>query len=385
MKKMVLGLVLIVVLAALAACGGGPSGGPSGGPTGTQAPAAESNGDEIKLAPQLSVYNWADYIDEQVLADYEARYGVKIIYDTYASNEDLLAKLQAGASGYDVIFPSDYMVSQMIELGLLANIDAEALPNFININPSFKNPPFDPGNAHCIPYQWGMTGIAYRRGVPAFDANPPDSWAYIFDPETMEGYASKGINVLNDQRELMAAGLFYLGFSPNSTDRADLEAVRDLILRAKPMWKTFNSEDYYSTLMESDEVVISHAWSGDTAQTWWNTYDEETGEGNWIFTVPKEGGIRYAESMCIPANSQRYETALHFMNYMMEPEVAAANSNLTFYPSANEAAKAFTDPEVLNNPAIYPPPDVLDRLQWLADVGDAIFTYDEMWTVIKGQ
>jgi len=383
MLKKLFGLIIVLMSIFIVACGGGPTGGP--GAAATEAPAAEGGEGEVQLAPQLSVYNWADYIDEQVLADYTERYGVEIIYDTFASNEDLLAKLQAGASGYDVIFPSDYMVAQMIELGLLAEVDTASLPNFVNIGEAFKNPPYDPGNAHCVPYQWGMTGIAYRNGNPAFAGGPPNSWAYLFDPAVMEQYAAEGINVLNDQRELLGAALFYLGYSPNTTERAELEAARDLILAAKPHWQTFNSEDYYSTLMESDEIVLSHAWSGDAAQAYWNTYDEATGTGNWLFTVPMEGAVRFADNVCIPANSQRQETARHFMNYLMEPEVAAAITNFTFYPSANEAAKEFIDPEILNNPGIYPPPEVAAKLEWLRGVDDAIFIYDEMWTAIKGQ
>ena len=379
-KRFFVLVLMMSLVVALAACGGGPAGGPGA----SEEPAAETGSEETELAPELSVYNWADYIDEQVLADYEAEYGVAIIYDTYASNEDLLTKLQAGASGYDVIFPSDYMVSQMIELGLLAEIDAESMPNFANIGAEFKDAPYDPGNKFCVPYQWGMTGIGYRNGNPAFAESPPDSWAYLFEPDLMAQYAPEGINVLNDQRELIAAALFYLGLSPNTTERADLEAARDLILQAKPSWKTFNSEDYYSTLMESDEIVISHAWSGDAAQAYWNTYDEETEEGNWLFTVPVEGAVRYQDNVCIPANSERIETARHFVNYLMDAEVAAAITNFTYYPSPNEAAKEFIDPEILNNPGIYPPPEVATKLQWLTDVGDAIFIYDEMWTAIKG-
>jgi len=382
MKKFFgIGLVLMTLLAV--ACGGGPAGGP--GAAEDAEPTAGVAGGETQLDDQLSVYNWADYIDEQVLADYEAEYGLDIIYDTYASNEDLLTKLQAGASGYDVIFPSDYMVAQMIELGLLAEIDAEALPNFANIGAEFKNPPYDPGNRFCVPYQWGMTGIAYRAGNPAFADGAPDSWAYLFEPGLLEQIAPQGINVLNDQRELLSAALFYLGFSPNTTERAELEAARDLILQAKPYWKTFNSEDYYSTLMESDEIVLSHAWSGDAAQAYWNTYDEATGTGNWLFTVPVEGAVRYQDNVCIPANSERKATALHFMNYLMDAKVAAAITNFTFYPSPNEAAKEFIDPEILNNPGIYPPPEVTAKMEWLTDVGDAVFIYDEMWTAIKGQ
>ena len=379
MKKVLL-IGVMALLLALAACGGGPSGGP--GAAGAEPTAATSANGEVQLDAELSVYNWEDYIDEQILRDYEERYGVRIVYDTYASNEDLLTKLQAGAAGYDVIFPSDYMVTQMIELGLLAEIDVSAMPNFANIGAEFKDPPYDPGNRFCIPYQWGMTGIAYRNG--RFE-EPPDSWAYLFDPAKLAELAPEGINVLNDQRELLSAALFYLGYSPNTTERAELEAARDLILAAKPYWKTFNSEDYYSTLMVSDEIVLSHAWSGDAAQAFWATYDDETGEGNWLFTVPQEGAVRYQDNVCIPASSRRQATAQHFMNYLMEPEVAAAITNFTFYPSPNEAAKEFIDPDILNNPGIYPPPEVRAKMQWLTDVGDAVFIYDEMWTAIKGQ
>jgi len=379
MKK-VLVIGVMVLLLVLAACGGGPSGGP--GAAEAEPTAAASAGGEAQLDAELSVYNWEDYIDEQILRDYEERYGVRIVYDTYASNEDLLTKLQAGAAGYDVIFPSDYMVAQMIELGLLAEIDVSAMPNFANIGAEFKDPPYDPGNRFCIPYQWGMTGIAYRNGR---FAEPPNSWAYLFDPTKLAELAPEGINVLNDQRELLSAALFYLGYSPNTTERAELEAARDLILAAKPYWKTFNSEDYYSTLMVSDEIVLSHAWSGDAAQAFWATYDDETGEGNWLFTVPQEGAVRYQDNVCIPASSRRQATAQHFMNYLMEPEVAAAITNFTFYPSPNEAAKEFIDPAILNNPGIYPPPEVRAKMQWLTDVGDAVFIYDEMWTAIKGQ
>jgi spermidine/putrescine-binding protein len=276
------------------------------------------------------------------------------------------------------------MVAQMIELGLLAEIDVSTMPNFANIGEEFKNPPYDPGNRYCTPYQWGMTGIGYRAGHPGFE-EAPASWAYLFDPAKLEQFSPDGINVLNDQRELIAAALFYLGYSPNTTDRAQLEEARDLILSAKPYWKTFNSEDYYSTLMVSDEIVLSHAWSGDTAQAYWTTFDEEGGAGNWLFAVPIEGAVRYQDNVCIPATSERQATAQHFMNYLMEAEVAAAITNFTFYPSPNVAAEEFIDPEILNNPSIYPPPEVRAKLQWLEDVGDAVFIYDEMWTAIKGQ
>jgi spermidine/putrescine-binding protein len=338
------------------------------------------------LAPALSVYNWSEYIDEAVLAEYEARYGVDIIYDTFASNEDLLAKLQAGAEGYDVIVPSDYMVSQMIELGLLAEIDTGQLSNFGNLDPAFLNAPFDPGNRYCVPYQWGTTGIAYSSVHSSyFEETSPNSWAYLFEPELLAQYAGNGINVLNDQRELMGAALIYLGYDPNTEDRAELEAMRDLILQAKPFWRTFNSEGYDTELMIPGEVALSHAWSGGAATAFWNTYDEETDSADWAYVIPDEGAVKWLDNICITASSQRYETALHFMNYLLEAEVGAAITNYTYYASPNQAAKAFISEEILNDPGIFPPPEVEAKLVWLREVGDAIFIYDEIWTAIKGQ
>lgn len=393
MSKKLVWLFIVVLALALAACGGGPAGGPATGSdaadtadTAVDAPAADETVDEApQLAESLSVYNWSDYIDEEIITNYENEYGVDIIYDTFASNEDLLAKLQAGATGYDVIFPSDYMVSQMIELGLLAEIDTAAIPNFANIDPDFKDAPFDPGNRHCVPYQWGTTGLAYRAGNAYFEENTPDSWAYLFEPELLANFADGGINVLNDQRELMSAALFYLGYQPNSTERAELEAARDLILAAKPYWRTFNSEDYDDSLLIPDEVVFSQSWSGDAANAYWSTYDDAAEDGNWYYAIPKEGAIKWLDNICITAASQNFETALHFMNYLLDAEVGATITNYTYYASPNEAAKAFIDPEILNDPSIFPPPEVEAKLQWIREVGDAIFLYDEMWTAIKGQ
>ena len=383
MKRLLIVLLVLTLALVLSACAGGPAGGPDSSSNDTGDTGASTNAGP-QLAAQLSVYNWDDYIDEEVLAAYEEQYGVELIYDTYASNEDLLAKLQAGATGYDVIFPSDYMVNQMLELGLLAEINTSDLSNWSNINPAFHNPPFDPNNGHCIPYQWGTTGITYRAGDPYFEENTPDSWRYLFDPAVLEQYSGRGVNALNDQRELMGAALAYLGYSVNETDRAHLEEARDIILQAKPYWKTFNSEDYDDSLLIPDEVVLSHSWSGDAANAYWSTYDDATEDGNWYYAIPQEGGVRWVDNVCITASSERYATALHFLNYLLEPEVSAAITNFTYYASPNDAAKAFIEADILNDPGIYPSQEVFDKLEWLEDVGDAIFIYDEMWTAIKG-
>lgn len=370
MKRLAVFLLFALLLAA---CGGGPGG-----------PSSETESNDTELASELSVYNWADYIDEEKITEYEETYGVDIIYDTYASNEDLLAKLQAGAEGYDVIFPSDYMVSIMIELGLLAEIDTADIPNFANIDPQFVGAPFDPDNNYCVPYQWGTTGIGYQASNEFFQENPPDSWAYLFEPELLEQFAGGGINVLNDPRELPGAALIYLGYDPNTTNPDELNEARDLILQAKPYWKTFNSEDYDNTLLIPGEVTFTQGWSGDVANAYWNTYDDDAEDGEWYYSIPEEGAVKWLDNICITAASERYDTALHFMNYLLDAEVGAAITNFTYYASPNLAAQEFILDEILADESIFPSEEVQTKLVWLREVGEeGTFLYDELWTAVK--
>ncbi len=382
---------LLVLMLVAAQCGGAAQPAPAQPAPAEGESAADTSGGESAapatesgLASELSVYNWADYIDEELLAKYEEEYGVKIIYDTFASNEDLLAKLQAGATGYDVIVPSDYMVAQMIELGLLAEINKDNIPNIGNLDPKFMDAPYDPGNKYCLPYQWGTTGIAYSTTV--FADETPDSWAYLFDPAMAEQWAEAGgINLLNDQRELLGAVLKYLGYSVNDTDEKHLEEAKNVLLAIKPYVKTFNSEGYDDELLIPGEVVISHAWSGDAFLVMDETYDETTEESAWGYAIPKEGAVIWQDNMCIPATSQRQATAEHFINFLLEPENSAAITNFTFYGSPNKAAEEFISADILEDPGIYPPPEVMDKLEWMAPLGEAVFVYDRMWTEIKSQ
>jgi spermidine/putrescine transport system substrate-binding protein len=347
---------------------------------------AASSGEsaESGLAKELSVFNWADYIDEEVLKSYTEKYGVEIIYDTFASNEDLIAKLQAGATGYDVIFPSGQGVAQVIELGLVSKLDHNNIPNLKNIDPKFLESPDDPGSQYCAPYQWGSTGIAYRTDV--FGDTPPDSWAYLFDPAQAEKWqAAGGINVLNDQRELIGAALKYLGYSVNDTDEAHLQQAKEVILKAKPYFKSFNSEDYDESLLVPGEVVISHAWNGDAAQAASKTMDEATGESPWAYIIPKEGSVIYQDGICVTASSTRKATAEHFINHLLDAQNGAAITNYTYYASPNAAAKEFILPEILSDPGIYPPQGVIDKLEYFKPLGEAIFLYDQIWTEIKSQ
>jgi spermidine/putrescine-binding protein len=328
-------------------------------------------GEQQKLAEELYLYNWSEYIEPQVLEDFEAEFGVRVVEDTFANNEELLAKLQAGATGYDVIFPSDYMVEIMIEEGLLAELNHENIPNISNLDPKFADPPYDPGMVHCVPYLWGTTGIGYNGDV--FD-EAPDSWAYLFDPDLASQYAGQ-FTMLNDVRETMGAALKYLGYSLNSTDEAELEEARDLLIQQKQWIYAYDAEQY-EDLLSADETVIAHSWSGDVFMV------AEEDERLW-YAIPQEGGVIWADNLCIPASAPNKYTAEVFINYLLDPEVSAANSNYTWYASPNAKAAEFIDEEILEEPAIYPPPEVMARLEWLEDVGDVTPIYERMWTEVK--
>ena len=350
-KILVLLLIMGCVVALVTACAPGPG--------------------KPKLAKELHIYNWTEYIDPQIYADFEEEFGVHVVEDTFTSNEELLAKLQAGAIGYDIIVPSDYMVEIMIEEGLLAKLNRDNTPNIKNIDPQFANPPYDPQMVHCVPYQWGTTGIGYNSDE--FE-EPPDSWAYLFDPALASQYVGK-FTMLNDVRETMGAALKYLGYSLNTTDESQLTEARDLLIQQKKWVYAYDSAQY-EDLISADETVMAHGWSGNFFVT--AVEDERV----W-YAIPKEGGVIWADNLCIPKTAPSQYTAEVFINYLLRPEVGAAISNFTWYASPNAAATEFIDAEILEEPAIYPPPEVMDRLEWIEDVGEATPLYERMWTEVK--
>jgi len=333
--------------------------------------AACGRGQESELADELHVYNWSEYVGPEVYEKFEEEYGVHVVEDTFPNNEELLAKLQAGATGYDVIVPSDYMVDIMIQQELLAELDRDNLPNIENLDSKFTDPPYDPGMVHCVPYLWGTTGIGYND--EAFD-EPPDSWAYLFDRDLASEYAGS-FTMLNDVREAMGAALKYLGYSLNSTDEEVLAEARDLLIEQKQWVHSYNAENY-EDMLSANETVMAHSWSGDVFMV------AEEDERIW-YAIPEEGGVIWADNLCIPASSQKKHTAEVFINFMMRPDVAAANSNYTWYASPNKEATDLIDDEILEEPAIYPPDDVLEKLEWIEDVGEAAPIYERMWTEVK--
>jgi spermidine/putrescine-binding protein len=367
--KRTFGLVTaLILLALLVACGATPA--PTPAPTEAGPPPTATT---PPLAKELHVYNWSEYIDPQIYQAFEDEYGVKVVEDTFASNEDLLAKLQAGATGYDLIVPSDYMVAIMIELDLLAPLNYDNIPNFSNIDARFQDPPYDPGNQYSVPYQWGTTGIGYNADL--FE-EPPESWGYLFDPDMAAPYAGK-ISMLNDSREAIGAALKYLGYSLNSTDETQLEEAKQLLIEQKQWVSTYDSEGF-EDLLAAGETVLAHGWSGDffmaaveAPQIW--------------YTIPAEGAVIWTDNLAIPKTAPSQYTAEVFISFLLRPEVGAQITNFTWYGSPNKAAEEFIDPDILGEPAIYPPPEVMERLEFIRDVGDATTLYDRIWTEIKTQ
>ncbi|MFQ5847996.1 MAG: spermidine/putrescine ABC transporter substrate-binding protein [Candidatus Methylomirabilales bacterium] len=340
-RTLALGLFLVV-----AGCGRGPSG--SG------------------LDREIYLFNWGDYIDPTVLTDFTTEFGVRVVQDNYASNEDLLAKLQAGGVGYDIIVPSDYMVEVMIKEGLLHELEKAALPNLRYIGTRHLGLPYDPENRYCVPYLWGTTGVAYDTDkVPR-----PESWWVLWDAR----YRGR-ISMLNDQREALAVALRLLGHPINSTDPEALEAAKGLLQRQKPLVRTYNSENYDQLLLQG-EIALAQAWNGDLARA-------AAEKPSLAYVIPKEGGTVFHDNLCIPQSSARRRTAGVFINYLLRPEVAARIVRYTMQASPNEAARSHLPRAILENPAVYPSPPVMARLEALRDVGQALILYDRVWTEVK--
>lgn len=317
----------------------------------------------------LHYFTWSDYVGPELLAEFERRHGVHVVVDTFSSNEELLAKLQGGATGYDVAVPSDFMAAIMIQQGLVAELDPTMLPNAATLEDHLQHLPFDPTNRYAIPYLWGTVGIGYDSAVisPA-----PDSWSVLWDPR----YRGK-ISMLNDQREVFGVVLRSMGASMNTKDPRLIEAAKTRLLAQKPLVKAYASE-HYDQLLASGDVVLAHGWGGPVARAMLD-------RPSIRYVVPKEGGTVWADCLVVLKSSAKKELATQFINYLLEPQVAARTAERLLFASANKGARPFVPPHILNNPAIYPPLDLVPRLEWMTDVGPVLRIYDRAWTELKMQ
>ena len=338
---------------------------------------AEDEDAEIDAPKTLNLYNWSEYVDPELLVKFEEETGIKIVEDTFGSNEDLLGKLQGGATGYDVIVPSDYMVAIMIEEGLLAELDHDQLTTLGDLDPTWTDPPFDPGMGHCMPYFWGATGIGFSWND--WD-EAPDSWSYIFDPELAAEFDGQ-ISFLDDMRETIGAALIYLGYSINTVDEAELNEAKELILAVKPYLSSFDSDSFEDTLLTGETKLVM-GWSGDV-------FTAQVEDENIDFAIPTEGAAKWMDNLCITADAGtdpgRLANAHLFLDFMNRPDIAAQNTNFVWYASPNKSAEEMINPEILDYPAIYPDAETFAKLEWFENLGDATELYSRIWTEISTQ
>lgn len=315
----------------------------------------------------LYYFTWSDYVDEAQLAAFQRATGATVVVDTFSSNEELLAKIQGGAGGYDVAVPSDYMASILIREGWLAELDLARVPNVRHLEPRLDRLPFDPEHRYAIPYLWGTVGIGYDSAIVA---PPPESWEALWNPR----YGGR-LSMLNDQREVFGVALRALGHSLNTTDPAIIEAAKRKLLEQKPLVKTYTSENY-DNLLAAGEVVMAHGWGGAVARAM-------AEKPSLRYVIPEEGATIWADCLVVLKSARHPELAMRFIDYLLDTEVALRTTNRLRFASANREVRPRVEPEIRDNPAVYPPETAFDRLEWMVDVGEAIRLYDRAWTELK--
>jgi putrescine transport system substrate-binding protein len=359
---------LAALLAALAigGCGHGTQGGPE--------------------QAVLHVYNWADYIGTDTIADFERSTGIRVEYDTYDSDETLEAKMMAGDSGYDIVSTSTDYFARQIKAGIYRPLDRARLPNWKNLDPHVLaiEAAADPGNAHAVPYLHAVNGFAYNIDqVKARMADAPvDSLDMIFKPGIIARFADCGVSFLDSPEDVLQLALNYLHLDPNTQSPADYQQAEKLLLSVRPYVKAFDSSEYMNGLING-EFCISMSWSADysTSRARARAAGVDVRLG---FTVPKEGANGTYDALLIPADAPHPDNAHKFLNYILEPKVIAAITNEIHYGNDNRAADAFVDPQILNDPTIYPTPAIEARLYHSSEVAPPLERIrTRTWTRIK--
>jgi spermidine/putrescine transport system substrate-binding protein len=322
----------------------------------------DAKGEIPKPEEALVIYNWSDYIAEDTVANFEKEFGVKVTYNTYESNEEILAKLQAGASDIDLICPSGYAGQAATAQNLIGKINLDWIPNSANIAPQFRNTDTDPKNEFSIPWQWGRTGIAYRKDKIT---TPPDSWAIFLDKAQ-----SGKMTMMDDMRDVIGSFLKFRGKSVNSVNMDDLNAAKADAIASKKLLQSYISAAVKGQLIAGD-VLIAQLWDGDTLQA-----QVEQPNIEWI--MPKEGGSFWVDSMMMPKTAPHPKAAHAFLNYILRGDVGAAISNTTGYGSPNTAAQ-----DKIKKPVPFPTPEQIRVLEIQKDLGAGNQLWDQIWTEIK--
>jgi len=337
---------------------------------------------------QVNILNWADYLHPDAISTFEKRYKIQVVQDTFASNEALLAKLQAGGTRYDVIVPSSYMVKQLKKLDIMSPLEHDKIKGLTNLLPRFQSPSYDRGLQISVPYTWGTTGIGFNldlvekamqgSAVASLDLtrnlaqrlNQGLAWDMLWNDKF------KGrLTMLEDSREVIGTALKMQGHSYNTTDEGLIKTATELLKKQKPLVMCYTSDQVIVELASGDSL-ISQVYSGDC-------YQARRENKNLRYVIPSDGCSIWTDNFCIPRSAPHKDFAYLWINYMLEPDVAAACANFTHYATANEKAFEKVDAELVADPNLYPGAKVLERCEEIADVGNALFYYDRMWTELK--
>ncbi|MFN3209485.1 MAG: polyamine ABC transporter substrate-binding protein [Roseovarius sp.] len=339
------------------------------------------------LAQEVRVYNWSDYIDEELLTKFEEETGLDLVYDVFDSNEVLETKMLAGGSGYDVVVPSGTFLQRQIAAGAFQKLDKSQLPNLDNMWDVIeeRTAKYDPGNEYAINYMWGTTGIGVNTAkvaeVLGEDA-PVDSLSLIFDPANMEKLQSCGVHFLDAPVELIPAALKYIGEDPDSHDPDVIAKTEEVLMGVRPYVQKFHSSEYINALANGD-ICVAFGWSGDILQA--RDRAAEAGNGVEIaYNAPSEGALMWFDMMAIPADAPNPEGAHAFLNFIMDAENIAAASNYVYYANGNEASQEFLIEDVIDDPAVYPNEETLENLYTTTPYPAKVQrVVTRLWTKIK--
>lgn len=336
----------------------------------TESPETEATSTEASEGSGvLHVYTWADYTNDELVNAFTEKTGIEVIVDIYDSNETMLAKMQAGGGdAYSIIYPSDYMVQQMIELGMLTKLDKERIQGLDNIFDKWQDPVYDSGNTFSVPYAWGTTGLLYNTEAVSGD---PEDWDYLWQNQ---GDLSRQITLLDDVRETMGAVLKSLGYSYNSTDPAEIEEAYNRLIELKPAIASFMSFGYEDALFGGDLVMVM-AYSVDAIAA---TLEDERME----YIVPTSGSSVWTDTLVIPTTAPNVDAAYEWINFNLDPAISQMSTEMLFNATPNKVAYENLSDELKSNEDLFPPEEVLERCEGIAPVGEATALYDEFWTKV---
>ncbi len=370
-------VIPVFLCSTLIACGDKPAADAGGGD------AASSQAGE----KQVNVYNWSDYIADDTIPNFEKKTGIKVTYDVFDSNEIVETKLLAGSSGYDIVVPTLNFLGRQIQAGVFLPLDKSKIPNYANLDPELMKriELQDPGNQHAVPYMWGTTGIGYNidKVKAAFgNTDIANSLDIVFKPENVSKLKDCGVTLLDTPSEIIPIALNYLGEDPNSTDPKVIDKAAALLKSVRPYITNFHSSQYIDALANGDTCLVV-GWSGDIIQA--RDRAEEAGNGVKIaYAIPKEGAPQWFDMLAIPKDAKNLDSAYAFINYLLDPQVMANNSNFIHYPNAIPKAKALMDKSIVDDPTVYPPPEVAAKLFTFAIIPPNVDRqYTRIWTELK--